>query len=124
MRAAGESAVSSVAGRSDATFASSDSIEDQASRAKYNSNKPVAETMVQKRAMAMNENQVPFPPQEVYMPVFNPLNRYLWDLLVLVLIVIVMVVAPFEITYVSETTTLKEKMAPGHRGGPRGCLEP
>ena len=35
----------------------------------------------------MTEDQVPFPPQLSSVRVWNPLNRYAWDLLILLLIV-------------------------------------
>ena len=60
--------------------------------------------------------QVTFPAQRGYLRVFNPLNRYAWDLLILILIVVVMVVAPFEITFVSQRTSFKTHWNASQRG--------
>ena len=68
------------------------------------------------RARALKEDQVPFPPPEKNPGrVWNPMARPGWDILILGLIFVVMVLAPFEITFLPEAT--------GFTGGRRPRLE-
>jgi hypothetical protein len=78
------------------------SLEDEASRSKYDN--PSNDLMIdrkrqqsRKKCRVMSEDQVPFPLTDLW--VGNPLTRYRWDLTILVLIIVVMVSAPFEIAF-------------------------
>ena len=78
----------------------SESLEDEASATKFHRKPPP-----RRRARALKEDQVPFPPPEKNLGrVWNPMARPGWDILILGLIFVVMVLAPFEITFLPEAT--------------------
>ena len=77
----------------------SESLEDEASATKFHRKPPP------RRRARLKEDQVPFPPPEKNAGrVWNPMARPGWDILILGLIFVVMVLAPFEITFLPEAT--------------------
>jgi len=101
-----------------------ESLEDEASHSKFTSAVPGTvgpAHMKTVKASTLTEDQVPFPTCKSRrcatktLRVWNPLNRYAWDLLILIFIVAVMLIAPFESAFVV-TRGLGDRLRPEHSG--------
>ncbi|CAH0368963.1 unnamed protein product [Pelagomonas calceolata] len=107
------------------------SLEDEASKSKQFGSHPdlILKQKNRKKCRLRSIEQCEFPKslKDKNLWVLNPQNRYSWDLTILVLIILVMVLAPFEIAFVRASVGFNRNACNTNHAGPechKGFLHP
>ena len=98
------------------------SLEDEASKSKQFASHPdlILKQKKHKKCRLRSIEQCEFPKslKDKNLWVLNPQNRYSWDLTILVLIILVMVLAPFEIAFVRASVGFNRNACNTNHAGP------